>query len=199
MAVLTLDVGGDQAMARITHRLFLHSRCEGMLGAFFIAIGQRKHGERYKMEWSQVVGSAGRCRVGVREYTNSQGEARKINQIERFLEPAGARRSTQRYLETGEILMGVMELRPYQEEARQAVQQGGTRAAGARCWYCLPEAERPLSFPKVIEDQVRRAGRRVLILATGSCFTQAADKLRQATGLGCAVEKAETCLAVGSG
>lgn len=89
MAVLTLDVGGDQAMARITHRLFLHSRCEGMLCAFFTAIGQRKHGERHKMEWSQVVGSAGRCRVGVREYTNSQGETRKINQIERFLEPAG--------------------------------------------------------------------------------------------------------------
>lgn len=46
-------------------------------------------------------------------------------------------------------------------------------------------------FAKVAEDCVRM-GRRVLILAhRGELLDQAADKLQKATGLGCAVEKAE--------
>jgi len=50
-------------------------------------------------------------------------------------------------------------------------------------------------FAKIAEDCVRD-GERVLILAhRGELLEQAADKLSQATGLGCAVEKAEdTCL-----
>ena len=46
-------------------------------------------------------------------------------------------------------------------------------------------------FAKLSEDLVRN-GERVLILAhRGELLTQAADKIMQATGLGCAVEKAE--------
>lgn len=71
----------------IKHSLFLHSKCEGLLCAFFTSIGQRKHGEPLKMNWPQIVQSSGFCKVGVREYTNKQGEQRKANFIERFLEP----------------------------------------------------------------------------------------------------------------
>lgn len=91
--------------------------------------------------------------------------------------------------------MGVMELRPYQEEARQAVQREWDQG-NRRTLLVLPTGGgKTIIFSKVIEDQVR-AGRRVLILAhRGELLQQAADKLRQATGLGCAVEKAEeTCL-----
>ncbi len=88
-----------------------------------------------------------------------------------------------------------MELRPYQEEAKRAVFE--TWEAGTlRSLLVLPTGcGKTIVFAKITEDCVRR-GDRVLILAhRGELLHQAADKLQQATGLRCAVEKAEeTCL-----
>ena len=72
----------------IPHNLFLHSRCEGMLCAFFKAIGHRKHGEPLKPDWSRVVGSCGTCRVTTREYVNKDGQKGQSNDIKAFLDPA---------------------------------------------------------------------------------------------------------------
>lgn len=88
-----------------------------------------------------------------------------------------------------------MELRPYQQAAREAVEQdwGGDFL---RTLLVLPTGcGKTIVFSKIVEDMVR-AGRRCLILAhRGELLEQAADKLLQATGLRCAVEKAEeTCL-----
>lgn len=84
-----------------------------------------------------------------------------------------------------------MQLRPYQTEAKQAVLsqwQGGNR----KTLLVLPTGTgKTIVFASVIEECVR-AGKRVLVLAhRGELLEQAADKLHQATGLGCAVEKAE--------
>lgn len=89
-AILTIEVGGDQAAARIKHNLFLHTKTEGQLCAFFTAIGQRQHGEKLTMNWNAVVGATGRCKLGVREWTNTKtGEIMKSNEIKRFYEPKG--------------------------------------------------------------------------------------------------------------
>ena len=53
------------------NNLFLHSSTEGMLSAFFGAIGQKKHGEPLQMNWNTVVGSTGVCRVGNRTYNDT--------------------------------------------------------------------------------------------------------------------------------
>lgn len=88
-----------------------------------------------------------------------------------------------------------MELRPYQQEAREAIFEqwdGGV----LKTLLVLPTGcGKTIVFAKVTEDCVRR-GDRVLILAhRGELLEQAADKIRQFTGLGCAVEKAEeTCM-----
>lgn len=88
-----------------------------------------------------------------------------------------------------------MNLRPYQEEARQAVQRewaDGNR----RTLLVLPTGcGKTIVFAKITEDCVS-AGDRVLILAhRGELLEQAADKLEKSTGLKCATEKAEeTCL-----
>ena len=50
------------------HNLFLHSKCEGLICAFFKAIGARKSGERLKMEWNKIAGATGRCQVGIRKW-----------------------------------------------------------------------------------------------------------------------------------
>ena len=91
--------------------------------------------------------------------------------------------------------MGRMELRPYQEEARRAVEDqwlAGTR----RTLLVLPTGTgKTIVFAKITEDMVRK-GKHVLILAhRGELLDQAADKIKKATGLGCSVEKAEeTCI-----
>ncbi len=88
-----------------------------------------------------------------------------------------------------------MELRPYQSEAIQAIQtqwESGHR----RTLLVLPTGcGKTIVFCKLTEALVRQ-GQRVLILAhRGELLEQAADKLRKATGLQCATEKAkESCL-----
>ena len=40
------------------------------------------------MNWSKVVGSKGRCKVGVREWVSDRdGEKKQSNEIKRFYEP----------------------------------------------------------------------------------------------------------------
>lgn len=70
-AIITLQVETDEGLTTMTHNLFLHSSTEGMLSAFFGAIGQKKHGEPLQMNWNTVVGSTGVCRVGNRTYKDN--------------------------------------------------------------------------------------------------------------------------------
>lgn len=86
-AVVHIKVEGAEGVSIIKHNLFLHSITEGMLCAFFTAIGQRKKGEKVTMNWNRVVGSKGRAKVGIRKWTNDQGEIREYNEIKRFYEP----------------------------------------------------------------------------------------------------------------
>lgn len=88
-----------------------------------------------------------------------------------------------------------MELRPYQEEARQAVESEWEKG-NSRTLLVLPTGcGKTIVFAKITEDCVR-SGARVLILAhRGELLDQAADKIEKVTGLQCAVEKAEeSCL-----
>lgn len=88
--------------------------------------------------------------------------------------------------------MGAMELRPYQEAARRAVEaewDGGRR----RTLLVLPTGcGKTIVFAMVAKDVVD-AGGRVLILAhRGELLEQAAAKLKAATGLASGLEKAES-------
>ena len=84
-----------------------------------------------------------------------------------------------------------MELRPYQQEARAAVENQWKEGI-QRTLLVLPTGcGKTIVFAKITEDCVRQ-GQRVLILAhRGELLDQAADKIMKSTGLGCAVEKAE--------
>lgn len=88
-----------------------------------------------------------------------------------------------------------MELRPYQEEAKENIFAEWGKGI-KRTLLVLPTGcGKTIVFAKVTEDCVRN-GDRVLILAhRGELLDQAADKIYKATGLSCATEKAEqTCL-----
>lgn len=84
-AVVHIKITGTEGVNTIRHQLFLHSKTEGLLCNFFTAIGQRKKGEQFAMNWDAVRGAHGRCKVGIRKY-----EGKEYNEIKRFYEPAGA-------------------------------------------------------------------------------------------------------------
>lgn len=90
--------------------------------------------------------------------------------------------------------MAGIELRPYQEEAKEAVFSQWETVK--RTLLVLPTGcGKTIVFAKTAEECVRR-GSRVLILAhRGELLEQAADKIEKSTGLKSAIEKAEnSCL-----
>lgn len=86
-AIIHLRIEGEGGATTIKHNLFLHTKTEGLLCAFFTGIGQRKKGERITMNWKKVIGSTGRAKIGVRKWTNDQGETLEFNEVKRFYEP----------------------------------------------------------------------------------------------------------------
>lgn len=86
-----------------------------------------------------------------------------------------------------------MELRPYQKEAMEAVLSTWEEGEKTKVFIVLGTGcGKTIIFSNVAKKQVEK-GHRVLILAhRGELLTQAADKLKMATGLDCALEKAES-------
>lgn len=85
-----------------------------------------------------------------------------------------------------------MELRPYQQAARESIFEQWDNGIEKTLLVLPTGCGKTIVFAKVAEDCVRR-GDRVLIMAhRGELLEQAADKINKATGLGCAVEKAES-------
>lgn len=63
----------------IKHRLFLHTKTEWALSAFFRAIGQKKKDAPLQMNWNLVPGSKGRLRLGKKIYKDNE-----YNEIKKF-------------------------------------------------------------------------------------------------------------------
>ena len=85
----------------------------------------------------------------------------------------------------------MISLRPYQQEAMDAVFREWGNGVQKTLLVLVTGGGKTIVFSKIISRCVRE-GKRVLILAhRGELLDQAADKLYKATGLKCAVEKAE--------
>lgn len=68
----------------IFHNLFLHTKTEGLLSNFFAGIGQKKKGEKLKMNWQAVVGAKGRCKLEINRFKGNDGADKKNNQVKSF-------------------------------------------------------------------------------------------------------------------
>lgn len=90
--------------------------------------------------------------------------------------------------------MGAVTLRPYQQAAMEAVLREWDEGHDRTLLVLPTGCGKTIVFAKIAESRVR-VGERVLIMAhRGELLEQAGDKILQATGLKCAVEKAEqTC------
>ena len=88
-AIVHIKIESDLGVTIIQNNFFLHSKTEGLICAFFTAIGLRKHGERFVMDWPATVGTRGRAKVGTRKWTN-EGREYISNEIRKFYEPEDA-------------------------------------------------------------------------------------------------------------
>jgi len=88
MAILHLELTAvdGSGKAKLKDYMILHRSAEWKLCEFFIAIGQRQHGQRVVPNWGKVVGATGRCTVTVEPWKNNPDKF--SNKIKKYLEPA---------------------------------------------------------------------------------------------------------------
>lgn len=85
-----------------------------------------------------------------------------------------------------------MDARPYQREAIEAIESEWAKGIQKTLLVLPTGCGKTIVFCKVAEDLVREGGRVLILAHRGELLEQAADKLRQVTGLGTALEKAES-------
>lgn len=117
----------------VFHNLYLHTKTEGLLSAFFMGIGQKKKGEPLRMNWNDVTGAKGRAKVKVDTYTNNNGQQRTNNKIEKFYESTNP--VQQNYQQPPQQMnyqqqppmqqQSVYQQAPSQPQMQQPIQQGG--------------------------------------------------------------------------
>ena len=81
-AIVSIKIVANEGETELRHNLFLHSSTEGMLSAFFAAIGQKKKGEPLRMDWNTIIGATGVCKVGTRQYKENN-----YNEVKSMLYP----------------------------------------------------------------------------------------------------------------
>ena len=70
----------------INERLFLADNMEWKLCEFFRCIGQKVHGKGVKMNWDVVLGAQGRAHIIVNEFQGNDGQNKKNNRVQRYLD-----------------------------------------------------------------------------------------------------------------
>jgi len=87
MAVVTLQAyGPDDAVVTVYDYLVLTRAAEWKLSAFFRALGMKKHGEPFVMNWDAVEGKTGRAEFYVDEFEKQDGSKAKNNKVQRYLD-----------------------------------------------------------------------------------------------------------------
>lgn len=71
-AIVEIEIEHNGAEHKIKSSMLLHSKMEWRLSSFFSSIGQKKKGETLKMNWSKVIGSKGRCKIGIKVYNGNE-------------------------------------------------------------------------------------------------------------------------------
>jgi len=92
MAVVTLQFSGpDDAAIDVYDYLVLTRSAEWKLSAFFRAIGLKKHGEPFMMDWDAAEGCTGRAELYIDEFEKQSGGKARKNKVQRYIDKdAGA-------------------------------------------------------------------------------------------------------------
>lgn len=81
LACLTEE--GDQF--NLTEEIVLTPKAQWKAHDLFVSIGQIKPDQAAVPNWNKVVGSTGRCRIGVRDWKGRNGDTMHSNEVAKFL------------------------------------------------------------------------------------------------------------------
>ena len=74
----------------------MHSSVEGLISAFLLSVGLKKHGEPVRLTaFEKAPGLTGKCHIYKDKWTNDRGEEKENNKIKYFLDAAPAAQSSQ--------------------------------------------------------------------------------------------------------
>ena len=68
MAIIGFKLTNGDKHGYATERFYLCKSQEWKLSSLFKACGLKQTGQKTKMQWDKLIGSKGRCKVGIREY-----------------------------------------------------------------------------------------------------------------------------------
>lgn len=91
-AVLELTIEVPQGKATVKENLLLSNAVEWKLCSFFRSIGQKKHGQEFKMDWTKVLGAKGRAEIEVNEYDGNDGTKKKNNKVKSYIDSPDAQK-----------------------------------------------------------------------------------------------------------
>lgn len=63
MAIVTVRVSTEDGDCYIKENFLLYKKMEWKISQFFRSLGMKKHGEKVKQRWSEIVGQTGRAEV----------------------------------------------------------------------------------------------------------------------------------------
>jgi hypothetical protein len=84
-AIIDLKIESKEGETTIKHNLFLHSTMEGLIGAFFNAIGLKSDGERFVMNFNAAIGRKGKAKIFIDEWTKNDGTTGQSNKVKNFV------------------------------------------------------------------------------------------------------------------
>lgn len=82
MVKVYLTVITPEGKATVIDNIYLHSRVEWRISAFFASIGLKKKGESLKMNWNAVTGKQGKAKFVVNEY-----KGKTYNNVDNYILP----------------------------------------------------------------------------------------------------------------
>lgn len=85
-AVLELTIEAPEGKTTVKEELKLSTVVEWKLCEFFRSIGQKQHGQQFRMDWNKVLGAKGKVKIKVHEYTGNDGSQKKTNKVVSFID-----------------------------------------------------------------------------------------------------------------
>lgn len=102
LTLAILDNSGNE-LTSLTHNIHMHSSMEGLISAFLLSVGLKKHGEPVRLtEFEKAPGRVGKCHVYKDKWTNDRGEEKENNKIKYFLDAPAAQSSQTPYAPTAQ-------------------------------------------------------------------------------------------------
>ena len=72
----------DGKIVHLQENYLLHTKMEWKLSELFASIGMKARGEKAQMQWDNIIGKRGICRIIVNEYKDKKGNDRENNRID---------------------------------------------------------------------------------------------------------------------